>query len=106
MTTGNLEQALNLQTGRIAWDELQRHFARGVVIKVNESEDLIEVAQSMVRDEAVSITQRLKENRLAIATTEDARRWNDHHSTFWAVVVAPWVLVQESKGSMHDVAEK
>ncbi|MFT5113162.1 MAG: hypothetical protein ACI8P9_002490, partial [Parasphingorhabdus sp.] len=31
------------------------------------------------------------------AEIEDARRWNESQSELWAVVVAPWVLVQEGK---------
>ena len=26
---------------------------------------------------------------------EDAKRWEQNKQTFWSVVVAPWVLVQE-----------
>jgi hypothetical protein len=33
---------LNVQTGKIAWRELARHFARGVVICVGPGQDLVQ----------------------------------------------------------------
>ncbi|MCP4994198.1 MAG: DUF2288 family protein, partial [Gammaproteobacteria bacterium] len=32
------------------------------------------------------------------ASIEDAKRWNETDPDLWAVVVAPWILVQEAKG--------
>ena len=37
-------QELHLETARINWQELETHFARGVVIRVDSDLDLIEVA--------------------------------------------------------------
>ena len=50
-----LKQQLNMETGRIAWPELQRHFARGVVIKVEPGLDLVEVAIKFVKDDKTAI---------------------------------------------------
>ena len=87
---------LNAQTGRIGWPELSRHFARGVVVCVHAEEDLVEVAEAFVGDGADDIARLYGTGRLHRASDEDARRWQAEATGFWAVVVAPWVLVQET----------
>jgi hypothetical protein len=86
---------LNAQTGKIKWRELARHFARGVVVCVASGQDLVQVAECLVRDQADEIGKLYEEGALHRARDEDAIRWEKDSSEFWAVVVAPWVLVQE-----------
>jgi hypothetical protein len=86
---------LNAQTGRIGWPELARHFARGVVVCVDPGEDLVAVAEAFVADRAETIEAACAAGRLHRAQDDEARRWQANDSRFWAVVVAPWVLVQE-----------
>ena len=96
---------LNAQTGQLDWSELVRHFARGVVVCVAPGEDLVTVAESMVGDNQAAINQLNEQGRLRRAQDDDARRWTEENSRFWAVVVAPWVLVQEISDeapSPHD----
>lgn len=85
---------LNKETARLSWEELERHFARGSVIKVAAGVDLIEVAALFANDEAKTIEAQIAEGKVGHATMDDARIWNDSEAEFWAVVVAPWVLVQ------------
>lgn len=86
---------LNGETGKLSWNELERHFARGVLIRVAPGLDLVEVAAAMVRDDKAAIESWLADGRIARASAEDALAWNARRSVFWAVVTAPWVLVQE-----------
>ena len=86
---------LNAQTGQLAWPELARHFARGVVVVVSPEEDLVAVAESMVGDNQAVINQLYEESKLHRAQDDDARDWDEENTRFWAVVVTPWVLVQE-----------
>lgn len=85
----------NAQTGKLSWPELTRYFARGVVIKVAPSMDLVAVAVAMAQDRADEIDAWTHAGQLQRANDEDARYWDQQVSVFWAVVVAPWVLVQE-----------
>lgn len=85
---------LNAQTAQIEWEELQRHFARGVVIKVAPELDLINVATRIIDDDKAAIEAWMASGQVANATDDDARAWTVTQPTFWAVVVAPWVLVQ------------
>lgn len=93
-----LRAKLNSETGRMDWPALARHFARGVVIRVGPDLDLVAVATALARDDKAAVEQWLLSGRIAKAGIEDARAWNDGQATFWAVVVAPWVLVQEDRG--------
>jgi hypothetical protein len=86
---------LNAQTGRIGWQELARYFARGLVVRLAPGEDLLEVAEVLVADDAAAVQKLYEKGLLRRALDEDARRWEEQDSRFWAVVVAPWVLVQE-----------
>lgn len=86
---------LNAQTGRIGWDELARYFARGLVVRLAAGEDLLAVAESLIDDDAAAVEALYESGRMRRALDEDAMRWQEQGAEFWAVVVAPWVLVQE-----------
>jgi hypothetical protein len=90
-----LRQQLNTETARIGWSELQRHFARGVLIKVTADLDLVDVAARIAADDRDNVAVWLAEGRVAQATTDDAIAWQAGEASFWAVVTAPWVVVQE-----------
>jgi hypothetical protein len=87
---------LNAETGRIAWPELAPHFARGVVVRVDDSLDLVEVAAGFAENRSTAVEQWMSEGKVARADDADAKRWTQAGTEFWAVVVAPWVLVQEN----------
>lgn len=97
MTTPSdlLRAKLNLETAQLQWPELERHFARGDVIKVAIGTDLIEAALNVAENNAATVQAWLAEDRIARAEMSDAEDWHARQPMFWAVVVAPWVLVQE-----------
>jgi hypothetical protein len=97
MTTPSdiLRAKLNLETARLQWPELERHFARGVVIRVAPGIDLVEVALNIAENRTGQVQKWLADGSIARADTPDAEHWHSRQPTFWAVVVAPWVLVQE-----------
>lgn len=100
MTTPSeiLRAKLNLETARLAWPELERHFARGVVIRVAAGMDLVEAALQVAENNAAIVQAWLADGRIARAELADAEDWHARQPAFWAVVVAPWVLVQEAAG--------
>ena len=91
----DIRQKLNLETGKISWPELQRYFAGGRVIIVERDLDLIDTATLLVEDSSAEMEKLVAQGRIVRATDEHAIRWQDTDPLFWAVVVAPWVLVQE-----------
>jgi hypothetical protein len=92
-----IKEKLNLETGKLSWAELQGFFARGVVIVVNPELDLIEIAAHISDDNAFEIEQLINQQQVSRANDDHARHWLENDPTFWAVVVSPWVLVQEIK---------
>jgi hypothetical protein len=91
-----LRAKLNLETARLAWPELERHFARGDVVKVAVGVDLIDAALHIAENDAATVEAWLADGRIARANMHDAEGWHARQPMFWAVVVAPWVLVQEA----------
>ncbi|MDP3584785.1 MAG: DUF2288 domain-containing protein [Thiobacillus sp.] len=96
-----LRAKLNLETAQLAWPELERHFARGDVIKVATGMDLIDAALNIAENNAATVQEWLAEGRIARAQLSDAEDWHARKPMFWAVVVAPWVLVQEVAGQLE-----
>lgn len=94
-STEDLRAKLNAETGRMTWNELARFFARGVVIRVSSELDLVEVAARIAGDDKAALQVWTSTGQVARAGTDEAQAWNDRQAVFWAVVTAPWVLVQE-----------
>ncbi|WP_313089667.1 DUF2288 domain-containing protein [Pseudomonas sp.] len=83
------------ETASITWQELQPFFARGALLRVASDFDLIDAAQAVARDDRDCVAAWLASGRLAKLEAEQARDWLERDPSLWAVVVAPWVLVQE-----------
>jgi len=97
-----IKYEINQQTGVIDWQELVKHFARGVVVRVDATLDLVEVAHSMSLDNKTQMQAWLDSGDIRRASDDDARGWTKNNPQFWCVAVAPWVLVQE-KGLPKDI---
>ncbi len=95
----DVRHLLNAQTGRIGWAELQRHFARGLLLWVAPELDLVDVAAHIVKDDKAAVTGWLEQGKLVKPDMELAKGWQHREPEFWAVVAAPWVLVQEHRRS-------
>lgn len=90
-----LKTRLNLETGRITWQELGFFFARGRVLQVATDLDLIEVASALANDEAQQVSTWLKTQQISVLSDLTAKAWAADDQRLWAVVVAPWVVVQQ-----------
>jgi hypothetical protein len=88
-------EQLAQEVGVLTWPELQRHFARGVVIVVAASLDWLDVGLAMAQDDAGRLAEWMVQGVVFKANDECARRWSVDQTPLRAVVVAPWVLVQE-----------
>lgn len=94
-TPGELFRAkINLETSKIAWQELQRFFANGAALAVAADLDLVEVAFQMSQDNVEQIQQWATVGKLGKVSDEQAGEWLAGDVSVWAVVVSPWVLVQ------------
>ncbi|MEB4590360.1 DUF2288 domain-containing protein [Candidatus Thiothrix sp. Deng01] len=91
-----LRDRLNLETARINWAELERFFAAGKVIQVATGLDLVDVAAEFAQDNVTQIKSWLHNEQILPLPDDIAKRWaKTKPHNLWAVVVAPWVLIQE-----------
>ena len=88
-------EKMNLETARIPWAELQRLFARGVIMVVSLELDLVTVASAIVDDRIEQVKEWIESGAVCKATDEDARGWYESNASVWAVAAAPWVMVQQ-----------
>ena len=94
-----LKQEIHSETAMIAWSELQRFFAAGKAIFVSSDLDLVEAALQVSMDNSDQVRQWMDNGKLAPVSDDQARYWIDTDASVWAVVVKPWVMVQETKES-------
>ncbi len=92
-----LKDKLNLQTARIGWKELERFFARGRVLYVSAELDLVEVACALTEDDLTKFTAWTESGQVQHLQDETAKQWAKDDSHLWAVVIAPWVMVQDRR---------
>ncbi|WP_066569952.1 DUF2288 domain-containing protein [Snodgrassella sp. CFCC 13594] len=90
----DVNDKLNLETARIFWHELQKPFALGACLYVAPDLDLINIAQLIADDHTATISLLIAEGKLGKVTDEQAKLFYNTNQSMWAVVVAPYVLVQ------------
>lgn len=97
-TDAEIRQILNAETGLLQWGELERHFARGVVIYVSPDANLLDIAVGFAKDDKVMVKKWLESGEVSLLSTEQAKDWQSRDPDIWSVVAAPWVLTQEKSG--------
>lgn len=91
----DLRARLNLETSQIRWKDLQTYFARGQVVRVSPALDLLAVAAELSADNKARFEQWMSAAQVGEVAPDQARQWFEKDAELWAVVVAPWVLVQD-----------
>ncbi len=90
-----LQAKITLETAQIGWRELQRFFASGRAVAVDSSLDLVAVAAALGNDNKTQFESWLGQGLVSAVSDEQAGTWYTEDALVWAVVVAPWVLVQQ-----------
>lgn len=83
------------ETAPITWEELQPFFARGALLWVEGKQDLIAVAEAVAENDEAKVAAWLQGGILRKVDDGLAADLLARDPSLWAVVVAPWVLVQE-----------
>lgn len=83
------------ETARIEWRELEKFFARGVLLHVGRELDLVSVAEAIASDASEQVARWLAGGLLERMSADTAADFAGRSPSLWAVVVSPWVLVQE-----------
>ncbi len=83
------------ETAKISWPELERFFARGMLLRVARDLDLVTVAAAIAEDDKEQVAQWLSSGLVERMQSETAADFAARDPNLWAVVVSPWVCVQE-----------
>lgn len=94
---GIIKQKLNHDTAKIEWSALQEPLRQELVIKVSTDLDLIEVGCQFSLDNHDQVKAWMDSAQVQKVDDAQAQAWSEDNRELWAVVVAPWVLVQEPK---------
>ncbi|MFM0059976.1 DUF2288 domain-containing protein [Paraburkholderia phytofirmans] len=94
-THSPLYAKLLAETAKIGWSELERFFARGILLRVARDLDLVSVAEAIASDDTTQVTQWLSAGLVERVQAETAADFAERDPDLWAVVVSPWVCVQE-----------
>lgn len=93
----SIKERFQQEMAPIAFVELQKHFAKGIIIHVANDVDMIEVAIKLQEDDTNAIQTWMDSEKIVRAHDEHAKKWLSNNTQLMAVTAAPWVLVQEIK---------
>ncbi|MDG1293300.1 MAG: DUF2288 domain-containing protein [Pseudomonadales bacterium] len=82
------------QTAQLAWSELARFFAAGKVLLIDAELNLVKVAAAISADDTEQVGKWLELQQLSPVNDQQAAEWQQCDQLMWAVVTAPWVLIQ------------
>jgi hypothetical protein len=83
------------ETASITWKELQPFFAKGALLWVEPTLDLIAVAEAFAENREAQVAAWLKSGDVGKVSESNALDLFERDPPLWAVVVAPWVLIHE-----------
>lgn len=92
-----IRQKLNQDTAKIHWNALQEHQQQDLVIRVSTDLDLIDVGCQFTLDNTAQVKAWMDKAQVQKVDDAQSQAWMAEDRSLWAVVVAPWVLVQELK---------
>ncbi|CAI3805278.1 hypothetical protein JAMGFMIE_03832 [Rheinheimera sp. MM224] len=87
------------ETARINWLELQKFYAAGSVVQVSAELDLVDVAFAFSQDDKTAVQNWLQAGLVDRVDDTQAVLWVEQKAELWAVVISPWILVQDKAGS-------
>jgi hypothetical protein len=85
------------ETAVIEWKALERFWAKGDLIWVDASLDLIEVAQAMAENRSETFGIWRNAGTVGPVSNEQALDLQSRDPEIWAVVVSPFIVIQEKK---------
>lgn len=86
------------ETAIIEWKALERFWAKGDLIWVDPSLDLITVAQAMAENHSEAVANWRSAGTVGAVSAEQALDLQQRDPAIWAVVVSPFIVIQEKKG--------
>lgn len=88
---------LHAETAAIEWKDLERFFARGNLLRVDSTLDLVDAAHEIATDNKDTIQEWMNKGLLAGVSNDEANLWSKDKTELWSVIVLPWILVQQKR---------
>ncbi len=88
---------LNGETAIVAWKEIERFFAKGNLLLIDQGVDLINCAADLSLDNAEEIKPLIDSEKIQRMPMEFVKENCKPETEFWTVVVAPYILSQLKK---------
>lgn len=85
---------LNGETAVVAWKEIERFFAKGSLLLVEQGVDLIQCAADMSMDNGEEVGKLINEEKIQAMPVDFVKANCKPETEFWSVVVAPYILAQ------------
>lgn len=89
-----VREKLEAEIAPVPWQDLQRPFAKGIVLYINQEIDLLTVAEKIANDDTTAVKQWVNEGVISHISDEQARQWHQDDAQLMTAIVKPWVLVQ------------
>lgn len=92
----SLRDELEQSLGPVQFSDLRAHIARGAVIVVDSSLDLLDVGEAIARDDKAVVGAWIELGRIGKPSLATLERWSKLEGpAFMSLVVQPFVLVYE-----------
>lgn len=88
---------LNGETAIVAWKEIERFFAKGNLLLIDQGVDLINFAADLSLDNAEAVKPLLDAEKVERMPMDFVKANCQPETEFWTVVVAPYILAQLKK---------
>jgi len=92
-----LKAKITAETARIQWTELAKFYAAGQLLRVSAELDLIDVAFALATDQKALFADWLAGGLVHRVSDDEAMYWHEQQRELWAVVISPWILVQDKQ---------
>ena len=93
--TQGLEDRLEKYTGEVDWPYLKKHYQSGALIYVDPALNITEVGRAIAEDDTETIKTWKKSGDIIQPSAPHAAYWEESGDTFLALVVSPFVLMQQ-----------
>ena len=85
---------LNGETAIVAWQEIERFFAKGNLLLIAKDVDLINCAADMSMDNGEAVGKLINAEKIQAMPVGFVKDNCKPETEFWTVVVAPYILAQ------------
>ena len=88
-------ERLEKYTGEVTWKYLKSHFEAGALVYIDQALSITEVGEAFTSDDAARVKEWRGKGDIVTPSAPHAEYWEQSGTVFRALVVSPFVLIQE-----------